>query len=456
MANPKSQQFKLTKAHISADRFGGFDKKFFDVKNQVAEINIYESIEELSLTGTIAIVDDKSLYELINFNGTERIKLEMAGLGKDTDPVFEKTFIMTNIVKQLKGNDKSSIYVFDIIDEHGFISEAERLRGSYRGRIDDIVKRISLTQLNKSVDISYQFLSKKDRVDAIQDDIRVIIPNLSPINAIKWLLSRATTQTGSPFFLWASIHDENLRLGNLDVMYRQTPFNDKLPYTFNPSNVNVAEDKTEFEQGFTIKGLGLGEMGDTLHLVANGSVGALQSITNLNTGQIMQQHYDVQRTINNLDQQDVIKKKNQNVFDRKFKLKNKLINEYQGQNVHQVVSTGTYGKFKSYHDEFEEEKHLKKLESASIKDLLVKNMMSITVPGTAFFLGKAAVGDTVNLSIVNDNLEVGKQSNADDMLDKNKSGKHLIYDLRHTFRGTQHDVTMNVCKLEREVWKKNF
>ena len=52
--------------------------------------------------------------------------------------------------------------MFDIIDEHGFISEAERLRGSYRGRIDDIVKRISLTQLNKSVDISYQFLSKKD------------------------------------------------------------------------------------------------------------------------------------------------------------------------------------------------------------------------------------------------------------------------------------------------------
>ena len=306
MANPKSQQFKLTKAHISADRFGGFDNKFFDVKNQVAEINIYESIEEPSLTGTIAIVDDKSLYELINFNGTERIKLEMAGLGKDTDPVFEKTFIMTNIVRQLKGNDKSSIYVFDIIDEHEFISEAERLRGSYRGRIDDIVKRICLTQLNKSVDISYQFLSKKDRVDAIQDDIRVIIPNLSPINAIKWLLSRATTQTGSPFFLWASIHDENLRLGNLDVMYRQTPSNDKLPYTFNPSNVNVAEDKTEFEQGFTIKALGLGEMGDTLHLVANGSVGASQSITNLNTGQIMQQHYDVQRTINNLDQQDVI------------------------------------------------------------------------------------------------------------------------------------------------------
>ena len=450
MANPKSQQFKLTKAHITADRFGGFDTKFFDVKNQVAEINIYESIEEPSLSGTIAILDDKSLYELINFNGTERIRLEMAGLGKETDPVFEKTFIMTNIIRQIKGNDKSSMYVFDLIDEHGFISQAERLRGSYRGRIDDIVKGICLTQLKKSVDISYQFLSRRDRVDAIQDDIRVIIPNLSPINACKWLLSRATTQTGSPFFLWASIHDENLRMGNLDVMYRQTPFNDKLPYTYNPSNVNVAEDKSEFEQGFTVKSLGLGEMGDTLHMVANGTIGSSQSITNLNTGQIMRQHYNVQQTINNLAFQNTIALKRQNVFDNKFKLKNKFINEYEGQNIHQVVSTGTYGKFKSYHDEFEEGRHLKKLESASIKDLLVKNMMSITVPGTAFFLGKAAVGDTVNLSVVNDSLEVGKQSNADDMLDKNKSGKHLIYDLRHTFRGTEHEVTMNVCKLERE------
>jgi hypothetical protein len=372
MANPKSQQFKLTKAHISADRFGGFENRFYDVKNQVAEINIYESIEEPSLTGTIAILDDKSLYELINFNGTERIRLEMAGLGKETDPVFEKTFIMTNVVRQVKGNDKSSMYVFDIIDEHGFISEAERLRGSYRGRVDDIVKGICLTRLNKSVDISYQFLSRQDRVDAIQDDIRVIIPNLSPINACKWLLSRATTQTGSPFFLWASIHDENLRMGNLDVMYRQTPFNDKLPYTYNPSNVNVAEDKSEFEQGFTIKALGLGEMGDTLHMVANGSVAASQCITNLNTGQMTQQHYDVQQTLNNLAFQNTIALKRQNVFDNKFKLKDKFIGFYEARNIHQVVSTGTYGKFKSYHDEFEEERHLKKLESASIKDLLVK------------------------------------------------------------------------------------
>ena len=92
---------------------------------------------------------------------------------------------------------------------------------------------------------------RNKKVDAIQDDIRVIIPNLSPINAIKWYCQEQ--QHRHPFYLWATIHDENLRMHNLDVMYRQVPFNDKLPYTYNPSNVNVAEDKTEFEQYLLLK-----------------------------------------------------------------------------------------------------------------------------------------------------------------------------------------------------------
>ena len=78
------------------------------------------------------------------------------------------------------------------------------------------------------------------------------------------------------------------------------------------------------EQIPTIKAIGLGEISDTLHMVTNGTIGASQGITNLNTGQITQQHYDVQRTIDNLDKQDIIIRRNQNVFDNKFKLKDKI------------------------------------------------------------------------------------------------------------------------------------
>ena len=107
-----SSQFSITKCHITADRFGGFDRKFYDVKTQVIELNIYESLENAFLSGTISIIDDKGLYDIINFDGTERIKIEIAGMGKNVDPVFERTFIMTGIENMVK----KTMQVFSSLD----------------------------------------------------------------------------------------------------------------------------------------------------------------------------------------------------------------------------------------------------------------------------------------------------------------------------------------------------
>lgn len=443
-------QFKITKASFTADRIGGFEELFFDIKNQIVEINIFESIYQMALTGNISVVDDKSLYDEINFQGNEKLRLEISGATNDADVLMDKTFIMTGIQTESRAGDKQSVYTFSLLEEHAFISSAEKLRNSYRGTISDIISNIALSQLNKSVDTSYT-----GEINSIQSAIRVIIPNLNPIKAIKWLMSRATTNTGSPFFLYASVHDDNLRFGNLDTMYTQDPWNESLPYTYNPANTNIAESLTELEQGFTIGNIYPGESSNLLRLVRNGNIGANQETTNLNTGQIERRHFDILDTLTNLSNAEVINMESQNVYDEEFELKGKSLAEYDAMNIHSVVSTGTYGDFKSYHDEFDKSLLTKKLESNVIKNLLLKNTMNVAVPGTAFFLGKATVGDTVNLKVVNSNIEVGSSASEDDLLDKKKSGKHLILELRHTFIGERHKVLMQVAKLETEKGRKN-
>ena len=52
--------------------------------------------------------------------------------------------------------------------------------------------------------------------------------------------------------------------------------------------------------------------------------------------------------------------------------------------------------------------------------------------------------------MVNTNIDTGNISTEEDVLDKKKSGNHLILRIRHTFQGDKHKVLMEVAKLERE------
>ena len=110
MSNTQSQQFKFTEAVISADRL--FRTKF-DVRTQIAELNIFETLDKPYLTGQIVINDDKGVFDKINFQGTERIKITCATVDKSLTPVFEREFIMSGIETK---NYKAGEIIYSIND----------------------------------------------------------------------------------------------------------------------------------------------------------------------------------------------------------------------------------------------------------------------------------------------------------------------------------------------------
>lgn len=446
----KSQQYKIIEAAISAERMGGFNARFYDVRTSIIEINLFESLDKPYVTGNIAILDDKSLFEKIQLQGTELLRLTLAGLGNENNPnMNQREFYITGIEKKVKSNDagKASVFVLNIIDKHMYLDAASQVSKSFSGRLDDEIIRICKTYLKKEVDLSYIFTSQNERSDAIQQNVKGIVPNLKPTEAIQFLQNRATTLTGSPFFVYASMHDENLRIANLDVMLQQKPFNKRLPYTFNPSNVNVAEGLSALEQSFIIKEIKTVKMGGTLNHLDMGVISSDYCNTNLNTGEITTTPFSIRQTLKNMIEKGVISPRKQNVFDEKFKIEDKDVDEYKTRNFHTITSSGTYGTFKGYSDEFEEGLFRKKLERIGILNHLYKNMFSVLITGTGFLVSKATVGDIVTINIVNDNIE-DQRGGEEGNIDKNLSGDFLIYDTRHTFNQTSHTIALNVCKLE--------
>ena len=154
------------------------------------------------------------------------------------------------------------------------------------------------------------------------------------------MLSRATTNTGSPFFCWSIIHDERLRFGNLDVMIKQKPFNSKLPYISCQSRkrVSIAVDAGDTEQGFVVKEIITKNQGNTYKLMDAGSISANIGNTNLNTGLISNRHFSI-RKHEKLEQEGITEEKMQNVFDPDIKIDDVPLDDYDAMKYHTPTSS---------------------------------------------------------------------------------------------------------------------
>ena len=467
MSGP-GQQYVIKQAFIAADRFGGFDENYIDVKTMIVEVSLYESLDKPYVSGEMVILDDKGLFEKMSFKGTEKLQLTIAGVTTDEsgepvevfppggkDVTKQRTFVITSVDSRVKSGaaGNASLYTMSFVDEHAFLNSLKEVSKSYTGRITDIMSSIILSELNKSVDASYteteRSTNKLIETQGFQENVKVIIPSLSPLAAVKWLQKRATTKNGSPYFVWASIHDDRLRIGNLDTMLTQDAWNSKLPFTYGQSNISTAEKGTGLERASIIKDISYSDMGNSFGLVKAGSIGAEYANTNLNTGRISKSHYSFRKTLENLSNDNIINIKKQNVFDTEAKFGDRLMDDYDAIGYHTITSSGVYGEQKSYHDEYDASRFQKKIESKAIKNHLIKDMFNIAVAGESFFISGAGAGDIISLLIAGDDVERTEDGHKDDLIDNERSGDALIYDVRHTFNGTQHTVSMNVCKLER-------
>ena len=438
--NDNQSQYKITQAYITSEKLGGSAaSERVNVNSSIVEIVFFESLEKPYISGQVAISDDQGFVDAISFSGTERLFIEIASEDPSLQPIMSRTFIMSSIDQAIKSNDagQASVYVFTIIDEHALMSKTSKISRSVTDSIEYEINKICVHDLKKDVDISYLEPS-------VQNNIKVLIPYMHPLEACEWLRDRATTVNGCPLFLYASIHDTNLRLGSLDKMMKQNPWNKKIPYLYSPSNVKKTEDRLPVHRAMQVQSMRSAKMQNTMKQLMAGGIGAVYNNTNLNTGQMSSTHFDVTKVLDKLKLNEVLpKEKDQNVYPEEFQINDDFLHNMDAKVFHQITSTGTYGTWKSYHDEVKPGSFNTKVGNYAIRNMLLKNRFEVTVPGTGFIVSKASVGDIVTINTISDDGDTTTNAT----FDRLRTGDFLIYNVRHTFKNTRHDVVMSVCKL---------
>ena len=480
-SNNQSPKYTITSAVIHADRYTisvnassvSSERVIdFDITKDLVELNIFESLDRAYLTGNCTIVDKDSIFSSMRLQGTERITINMSTADINQTPVLiEKTFIMYQTKNQVKmSNGSASVFLFNLIDEHGFLGRITKISRSYSGSIEKTVKSILQNDLNRELEISYTGVTDGSSQNSIQEDIKCIIPNMTAINAIEWLTSRLTTINGTPYFIYATMRLPNLhsgvdnlevsdddeavlqgniiRIGNLDTMLRQKEFN-KIPFVYNPNRTDSIHEGNPVQQLFTIKSVKTGSSGNTLRLAELGAFSAEYSNTDLNTGEIFTTRCTIEDTIEKLRNDDIISEErgfSQEVYDGVFNLNGKRLLDYDSVKYHGVTSSGTYGNFKSYHDEEDNSKFKTKISSTGMKNVLHKSTITVVTEGAAILVAGAKVGDIMKVLISADN-----DTSESSLYDKRLSGRYLMYDIKHSFAGEMHDATITLCKLDSEI-----
>lgn len=220
------EDFILENVELSADRFD----QSADLTNVVVEINVFESINSIFLTGSLVFVDDSGLLSALDLSGTERISATFSLPSNDGFKIT-KTFIVTGASHQVKPNDTNTIVQLQLIEEIGFLSQVKKFSKAYSGTSEQILTKICKDQLGIDLILSGQ--------TPVEKPYRVVVPYLTVEQALKWVLDKASTVNGSPYFLFTyfCVSGNNIVLTDLDTILKEQSINPERPFTYSTAFV---------------------------------------------------------------------------------------------------------------------------------------------------------------------------------------------------------------------------
>jgi len=431
----------ITSAVLSSDRMG--ESGEIDIAKIITDITIYEHIGKPYITAEILFLDQVNILQDTDFQGGEKLTITMVHSENRTDGYqIKKEFLIDYIKKVTKTDERNEAVMAHCIEYTAYESSVQNISRSYTGAPTTIISKIAKEYLNKETAVSS---------DENINDMKVIIPNLHPIEACVWLKNRANSSIGLPYYFYSSLALDNLILKDLGTMLTQTPINIDKPYIYAPSIQMTPEAMQRF---YNIDSFVYEKSDNLLRLIRNGLVGAEYQFIDTLTATTKKVEFKVDDdAFFPLAKDNMLGGSNTRfIYAPDYKVQGTKLSEYNSKVISQVASTGAYTgngvSYKSYNDDINPSDHKKKVVGAALQQFLGKAPISITVKGREFLTGDAnySVGQTIRIVFLdNDPSAQGLEQRP--VIDTKKSGDYIICEAKHVIKYERFDTVLVCGKL---------
>jgi len=413
------------------------DGKRVDVSNITVELNFFESLKDPYISGSLLIIDSSNVFNYSNFRGQEIVDIEVTDFFGTVK--IKKTFAINNVQKQEKLNDSASGYIISFIDLHMYKNKKFVFSKTLEGKPESILQQaLRFVGVGASVEGSSQ------------SNMRFIVPfTMNPISVAALMKDRCTTSAGAPFFLHASLYDNNLNLVSLQTLLGQGSFNNK-PFKYTSTaeiETNSEYTVEQFESlSHRIASMNMDRNQDVIQLFEDGAFGAQYNWIDTHKEKAQERRYRVTQPLGALPKPNGVDDYSPNIPGQIAPPLHESVSRYISQiTTEKLFEDGIY----SFNEERDIPKHDLKAKSKGLKSFAVKGFITMQCPGYEFF-GKNLMGQNQIDVYIPKDLPINFDASADFIKDKKRSGKYVLTNIRHMFKNAQYSVTVGGVKIDND------
>ena len=407
-----------------------------DITGIVSDIQFFEHLDKPYVTGNIVISDSVRLYDRLDIQGAEEVIIEMQ-MNLD-GPKVRRKFYITKIKVAQKTNETTEMVALNIADDWLFRSTTKNVNKAFSGSPDSIIAQIAEEYLGLEVVREGNFV--------FQNEMKVIVPNLTPLQAIMWIRQRATTDDGMPFYVYNDFITNRLNISDVVTLTSQVPYNRRKPFLYGVTDALVV-DETQHAY-LPIKAYKVKDVQNMLSLVDKGLISSTHSFFHTSHNKIRNHSFNIQKDV--FDRVELDRSKSYK-FSQEFKIDDENITNLGSRKISRISSSGPFeigatANYKSYSEETDPSDHIRKITARAMRHFLVKDPISIRVDGKAFIRGdyNMTIGNCVRLLFLANRPNT---TSGGTKLDVSKSGDYVVYSSKHTFSLTRYDVELECVKI---------
>jgi len=189
MTIAQSTQFAIKNLSIVS-----FDETIrYDVRGLYEEINIFDNLMFPVMSGNILITDALGLSNKLKFDGSEYIDIEIVkDINFSNVMSIKKKFLIYKQSDRKQINQTSEMYILHFVSEEFILSQQKKIQQTYKGEYSTFVQKI----------LSEHLKVTSSEIESTKGIKEIVVPTLSPLDAIDYITKRAIGMNNLPDFLF--------------------------------------------------------------------------------------------------------------------------------------------------------------------------------------------------------------------------------------------------------------